>query len=92
MIVGFKSKGLKRAFESDDQRGLPQGGVDKIKRILARLDEITQPSQMGLPGFDLHPLKGDREGQWSVKVSGNWRIVFRVEGGNVHEVDLLDYH
>ena len=92
MIIGFKSTGLKRAFESDDQRGLPQGEVDKIKRILARLDEITQPSQMGLPGFDLHPLKGDRAGQWSVKVSRNWRIVFRFEEGNVQEVELLDYH
>ena len=92
MIVGFKSKELKRAFESDDQRGLPQSGVNKIRRILARLDEITHPSQMGLPGFDLHPLKGDRAGQWSVKVSGNLRIVFRVEGGNVHEVELLDHH
>ncbi len=92
MIVSLKSKKLERAFENDDQRGLPRGKVDKIKRILARLDEITQPSQMNLPGFGLHPLKGNRAGQWSVEVSGNWRIVFRVEEGNVHEVDLIDYH
>ena len=92
MIVSFKSKGLRQVFENDDQRGLPRGKADKIKRILARLDEITQPGQMALPGFGLHPLKGNRSGQWSVKVSRNWRIVFRVEAGNVHGVELVDYH
>ena len=92
MIVSFKSKGLRQVFENDDQQGLPRGKADKIKRILARLNEITQPGQMALPGFGLHPLKGSRSGQWSVKVSGNWRIVFRVEAGHVHEVELVDYH
>ena len=92
MIASFASKVLRQAFEDDDQRGLPQGKADKINRILARLNEITQPSQMNLPGFDLHPLKGNRSGQWAVKVSGNWRIVFRFEAGNVHGVELVDYH
>ena len=92
MIVSFKSRRLERVFKNDDQRGLPSSKVDKIKRILARLDGSTQPGHMDLPGFGLHPLKGNRAGQWSVKVSRNWRIVFRVEKGNVQEVDLLDYH
>lgn len=92
MIVSFKSKGLERAFKDDDQRGLPRGKVNKIKRILARLDESTQPGHMDLPGFGLHPLKGNRAGQWAVQVSGNWRIIFRFEEGNVREVELLDYH
>ena len=92
MIASFASKVLRQAFEDDDQRGLPQGKADKINRILARLNEITQPGQMNLPGFDLHPLKGNRSGQWAVKVSGNWRIVFRFEAGNVHGVELVDYH
>ncbi len=92
MIASFASKVLRQASENDDQRGLPQGKADKINRILARLNEITQPGQMDLPGFDLHPLKGNRSGQWAVKVSGNWRIVFRFETGNVHGVELVDYH
>lgn len=92
MIASFASKVLRQAFEDDDQRGLPQGKADKINRILARLNEITQPGQMNLPGFDLHPLKGNRSGQWAVKVSGNWRIVFRFEAGNVRGVELVDYH
>lgn len=40
----------------------------------------------------LHPLKGDRAGQWSVRVSGNWRVVFRFEDGEAVDVDLVDYH
>ncbi len=47
---------------------------------------------MDLPGYRLHPLKGDLAGYWSVSVSGNWRIVFRFDGANVRDVDLVDYH
>ena len=92
MIASFKSGRLERLFKHDDKRGLPGRKIDKIRRILARLDESTQPGHMDLPGFGLHPLKGNRAAQWSVKVSRNWRIVFRIEEGNVQEVDLLDYH
>lgn len=66
--------------------------ADKIERILARLVEATEPGHMDLPGFRLHPLKGDLVGYWSVSVSGNWRIVFRFDGVNVRDVDLVDYH
>jgi proteic killer suppression protein len=64
----------------------------KIERILARLEEASEVGNMDLPGFRLHPLKGDLTGFWSVTVSGNWRIVFRFEGGNASDIDLLDYH
>ena len=64
----------------------------KIHRVLARLDEAAQPSDMNLPGFRLHALRGDLAGYWAVAVSGNWRIVFRFEGANVRDVDLVDYH
>ena len=47
---------------------------------------------MALPGFGLHPLKGGLAGYWAVRVSANWRIVFRFEDGNVTDVDLIDYH
>ena len=47
---------------------------------------------MELPGYRLHPLKGDRRGQWSVNVSGNWRIVFRFVDGESVDADLIDYH
>ena len=47
---------------------------------------------MDLPGFGLHPLSGDRANFWAVTVSANWRIVFSFDGGNVCDVDLVDYH
>lgn len=64
----------------------------KIERILARLDVATKPEMRGLPGFRLHPLKGELRGFWSVRVTGNWRFIFRFDGGHVWDVDLVDYH
>ncbi len=66
--------------------------VSKVERTLARLDHATGPENMDLPGFRLHALKGDLSGYRSVRVSGNWRIVFRFEGVHATEVDLIDYH
>ncbi len=92
MIASFKHRGLKRLYQDDDHRGLSAAYVDKIKRILARLDEAAGVTNMALPGFGLHPLKGKLKGLWAVSVSGNWRIVFRFEKGNAYDVDLIDYH
>jgi proteic killer suppression protein len=83
---------LKRLYDKGDRRGVRPDLAGKIERILARLDEATEPGHMGLPGWRLHPLKGDLAGFWSVSVSGNWRIVFRFEAGNARDVDLVDYH
>ena len=47
---------------------------------------------MNLPGFRLHPLKGNYEGFWSVTVQANWRIIFRFEAGHAADADYLDYH
>jgi proteic killer suppression protein len=66
--------------------------VDKIARILARLNRSRGPQDMAVPGFRLHPLKGKLHEFWSVSVSGNWRIVFRFEGDDAVDVDLVDYH
>ena len=61
--------------------------------MLAQLHVSEEPSDMdGMPGWRLHPLKGDRSGQWSVTVTGNMRIVFRFEGKDAFDVDLVDYH
>ena len=66
--------------------------ADKIERILARLEEASEVGNTDLPGFRLHPLKGDLAGFWSVTVSGNRRPIFRSEGGHASDVDLIDYH
>ena len=92
MVRSIKHKALKQLYENGSRRRLPPKHTDKIKRILARLDQAKVPGDMGLPGFELHPLKGDRKGYWAVSVSGNLRIVFHFEGSDVAGVDLDDYH
>jgi toxin HigB-1 len=92
VIRTFKHRGLKRLYaENDDSRVLQQYSA-RIRRILTVLDAASTIDGIALPGFRLHPLKGDRKGLWSVTVSGNWRVVFRFEGGDVFDVDLVDYH
>ena len=66
--------------------------VEKIRRILARLDVAIPPSDMDLPGWRLHPLKGALAGFWAVTVNANWRIIFRFEKDDVTDLDYLDYH
>ena len=92
MIRSFKHKGLKRLFELGDAKGIRADLVQKVENILAVLNRALRPEDMSLPGFRLHPLKGDRKGLWSIVVRANWRVVFRLEAGNVHDVDLIDYH
>lgn len=92
MIVGFRHKGLKLLHGKGDRRRVSAEHADKVERILARLDVAAGPADMDLPGYRLHPLKGDLAGFWSVSVSGNWRIVFRFDGGHACDVDLIDYH
>jgi len=92
VIESFRHKGLRTFFEDDDRRKIPAAQGVKIARILARLNEAVKAHDMGLPGYGLHPLKGDLAGFWSVSVSGNWRIIFRFENGTAYDVDLIDYH
>ena len=92
MNAGFRHKGLKLLYEKGERRRVPSEYADKIERILFRLNEATEPASMDLPGFRLHPLKGDLKGFWSVSVSGNWRIIFRFEGVHACDTDLVDYH
>ena len=66
--------------------------MERIRRVLTALQDARSPRNLDLPGWRLHQLKGDRRGQWSVRVSGNWRIVFRFADGEAVDVDLTDYH
>ena len=56
------------------------------------LEDAATPKDLNLPGYRLHPLKGDLKGLWSVTVRANWRIVFRFEGTDAFDVELIDYH
>jgi toxin HigB-1 len=92
MIRRFRHRGLKRLYENDDRRKVNLEHADKIARMLARLDEAARPEQLDIPGFRLHPLKGELAGYWSITVRANWRIIFRFEQGDATDVDLIDYH
>ena len=59
---------------------------------LAALDTASSIDDMDIPGYRLHPLKGDRKGLWSISVSGNWRLTFQFTDGNVFILDYEDYH
>lgn len=92
MIVSFQHRGLQRLYERGERRYIAPELVDKVERVLSRLDVATEPQDMNLPGYRLHRLRGNRAGFWAVSISGNWRLVFRLESGQVRDVDLLDYH
>lgn len=93
MIVTIRHRGLRRLYETGDTRGLQATQVPRIRRVLTALDSAAGPDDLNLmPGMRLHPLKGDYAGFWSVSVSGNWRLVFWFGDGDVHDVDLVDYH
>lgn len=92
MIKGFRHKGLDRFFRKGDARGIQTQQTAHIARILDLLDDASTAEQLNIPGYYLHPLKGDRKGEWAMSVSGNWRITFRFEGEDALDVNLEDYH
>lgn len=92
MIKDFAHKGLERFFVKDDRRLLDVKQLPRIERILDVLEHASSVAELDIPGFKLHPLTGNRKGTWSMRVSGNWRITFRFENGDAHDVNLEDYH
>ena len=92
-FVSFKHKGLRDFFENDSSKGISADQEKRLRKILTALaaapslDELVSP-----PGWRLHQLKGDREGVWSISVTANWRLTFRIENGELTDVDLEDYH
>jgi proteic killer suppression protein len=92
MIGSFKHRGLKRLYERGDRSGIRPDLVDRVEDILARLDAAQTAQALDLPGYRLHPLKGELKGFWAVTVGANWRIIFRFEGVHAHDVELTDYH
>jgi proteic killer suppression protein len=92
MVRTFRHKGLKRLFEKDNPSGVRADQAGRIRDVLSQLDQAARATDLDLPGYRLHALKGDLQGFWSVTISGNWRIIFRFEDGAALDVDLVDYH
>jgi toxin HigB-1 len=90
---GFRHKGLKRLYETGEGRGVRADLVAKLRVLLHAIEQARDIGQVPkMPGWRLHPLKGDRRGAWSVWVTGNYRLTFRIDGEDVMDVDLEDYH
>ncbi len=92
MIKRIRHKGLDRFFKNGDTRGINLQHAAWLRILLTPLNAAKSPADMSLPGYRLHPLKGERKGQWAVSVSGNWRLVFTFEDRHATNVDLVDYH
>ena len=92
MIKSYRHKGQKQFAETGTKAGIQPKHAPRLKRLLTALDVAIRPADMNAPGYDLHPLKGNLAGHWSVGVSGNWRLMFSFEGEDVELVDYQDYH
>ena len=92
MIKSFEHKGLEKYFYEEDKSGIQPKHFQKLADILDRLDASTLIKDMNYPGSYLHQLSGKLKGLWSVKVSGNYRIIFKFFEGNAYAVDYVDYH
>ena len=92
MIKTIKTKSIKRLYENDDRSKLPADMVDRIRNIVSSLDSANSLDDLNIPSYKLHPLTGNRNGQWSITVRSNWRIVFKFENGNAYDVEFVDYH
>ncbi len=92
-IRSFRHKGLKRLYENGAVRGIRSDLVGKVEDILHAIEQARRIEEVGLfPGWKLHPLKGARRGEWSIWVSGNYRLTFRVDAEEISDIDLEDYH
>ena len=92
-IRSVRHRGLKRLLENDDDRDIRRDLVRRVRNVLAALITAADINGVeGPPGWRIHQLTGDRAGTWSISVSGNWRITFDLEGDNIHNLDLEDYH
>ena len=94
-IRNFVHKGLKRLYEDDVAKGVPPDTVDKLRKMLAFLDDMEDPEELrALPSWKVHTLTGDRKGTWSLSVTANRRLTFSIEAAEreIYDVNLEDYH
>ncbi len=94
-IRNFTHKGLKKLYEEDSAKGVSPDAADKLRKMLAFLDAMQRPEELhSLPGWKAHTLTGDRRGTWSLSVTRNHRLTFRIEGAGreICDLNLEDYH
>ena len=92
MIKSFRHKGLRKLFETGNTSGVQASHAKRLRMQLAALETAQTVDDMDLPGFALHPLKGEMRGRWAISVNGNWRLTFEFQDGNAYVLDYEDYH
>jgi toxin HigB-1 len=92
MIQSIRHKGLLLYYTQGNGTKLPSAYVRKINRILDQLDAVKTVEDVQALGSGIHKLTGDRSEFWSIKVTPNYRIIFRFEDGDIYDVDFVDYH
>ncbi|WP_394819444.1 type II toxin-antitoxin system RelE/ParE family toxin [Sorlinia euscelidii] len=92
MILSFKHKGLELFWLRGVRKGINPAHSGKLQRLLDSLNVASSPDDLIYPGSGMHRLTGMLDGYWSLKVNGNWRVIFRFVGHDVELVDYLDYH
>ena len=92
MIQSIRHKGLLQYLTECNGSKLPNQYLRKINRILDQLDAVSSTEDIIAMGSGIHKLTGDLADYWSIKVTPNYRIIFRFENGDVHDIDFLDYH
>ena len=92
MIKSFRHKGLRRFYETGSTAGIQAAHAKKIRLELTALDTAATIEDMAIPGFRLHPLKGNRKREWAISVSGSWRITFEFRDGHAYQLNYEDYH
>jgi proteic killer suppression protein len=94
-IRSVRHKGLRRLIEHDDATGFSAAAVDKVRKIVAFLQDMEREDELRtIPGWKAHQLSADRKGTWSLFVTRNWRITFRIDRAEIEIIDLdyEDYH
>ena len=91
MLKTIRHKGLKKFYDKGDLSKIQPQQARKLRLILGLLKQAKIVTDMNFPGSDLYPLSGKLKDFWSVKVSGNWRVIFRIENGNVSERAHISY-
>jgi proteic killer suppression protein len=92
-VRNFSHKPLRRFYQEGLTKGLPADAVTKLRAMFAVLDQMKDAEELkAWPLWKVHTLTGDRKGTWSLHVTRNWRLTFRVEAGEILDVNLEDYH
>ena len=92
-VRSIAHKGLRRLYEENSSKGVSADTVDKLRKMLTFLDAMENPEELrALPLWKAHVLTGDRKGTWSLHVTRNRRLTFRIEDDEIIDLNVEDYH